>query len=268
MHTGLAYMTGPPGRPLRVGASIIDILGAVFGVVAVLAALRERDRTGYGQRVGSSLFESATFLVGSHIAGSAVTGQPMPPMPARKGAWGIYDVFSVKGGEQIFIGITADGQWRRFCDVFGFADLAADERLGTNASRSAEREWLIPELEARIVCLPVAEVLSACEASNVPHAPVGRPDELLNDPHLQVSGGLLETALSAIGGGPLIGLPALPVEFGAERSRLGLTRQPPRIGEHSLEVLQEGGFSSAEIAELVSSGVVTDGSQTHASATV
>src|SRR3954463_16453109 len=72
-QTGLAFMTGPPGRPLRAGASIIDILGAVFGVTAALAALRERDVTGQGQRVSSSLFESAVFLMGSHMAGLAAT---------------------------------------------------------------------------------------------------------------------------------------------------------------------------------------------------
>ena len=155
MQTGLAYMTGPPGKPLRMGAPIIDILGAVFGIVAVLAALRERERTGRGQRVSSALFESAAFLVGTHIAGSAVTGQPMPPMPARKGAWGVYDVFNTADRQQVFVAVTSDGHWQRFCDKFGFSDLAADNRLASNASRSLEREWLIPELESRLARFPM-----------------------------------------------------------------------------------------------------------------
>lgn len=258
MQTGLAYMTGPPGRPLRAGASIIDILGATFGVIAVLAALRERDRTGRGQRVGSALFESSAFLVGSHIAGSAITGRPMPPMPARKGAWGIYDVFTAKDGEQVFVGVTADGQWRRFCEIFDYPDFAADRRLDTNASRSAEREWLIPELEVRLKRLAFADILQKCEAGSIPHAPVSKPDDLLRDPHLAASGGLLATVLSALGGteGQRIGLPALPLEFGNDKGRPGLTRQPPRTGEHGREVLAECGFTPAEIDALVTSGVL------------
>ena len=122
MQSGLAYMTGPPGRPLRAGAPVIDILGGVFGVVAALAALRERDATGIGQKVASSLFESATFMLGALVVGSAVTGGPMPPMPARKNAWGVYDVFTASDGGQVFIGCTSDGHWQRFCETFGFDD--------------------------------------------------------------------------------------------------------------------------------------------------
>ena len=256
MQTGLAYMTGPPGKPLRMGAPIIDILGAVFGIVAVLAALRERERTGRGQRVGSALFESAAFLVASHIAGSAVTGQPMPPMPARKGAWGIYDVFTSSDQQQVFVAVTSDGHWQRFCEKFGFADLGGDKRLATNAARSVEREWLIPELARRLGRVSLPTILADCEAANVPCARVNRPDDLSSDPHLLAGGALLATALSAFGGGPLVGLPALPLEFGEGRQRPELSRQPPRVGEHGCAVLSEAGFSAAEIQELLGRGVL------------
>lgn len=256
MQTGLAYMTGPPGKPLRMGAPIIDILGAVFGIVAVLAALRERDRTGRGQRVSSALFESAAFLVATHIAGSAVTGQPMPPMPARKGAWGIYDVFTTSDRQQVFVAVTSDGHWQRFCEKFGFGDLASDQRLASNAARSNNREWLIPELERRLARLPIITIMQDCEAAKVPCARVNRPDDLSADPHLLAGSALLRTALSALGGGPLVGLPALPLEFGVERTRLALARQPPRIGEHGPEVLGEAGYSDAEIRNLIATGVL------------
>lgn len=256
MQSGLAYMTGPPGRPLRAGASIIDILGGVFGVVAVLSALRERERTGQGQRVGSSLFESATFLVGSLIAGSAVIGSPVPPMPARKSAWGIYDVFTAKDGDQVFVGVTADGQWQRFCELFGLSDWATDARLADNAHRCEARPWMLPELEARLAALDLDTILAKCEAAQIPFARVGRPDELATDPHLVASGGLLATALSGFGGGPMVDLPALPVEFGDDRARPDLQRQPPLIGEHTHEILSDAGFSPAEIAELRSAGVL------------
>jgi crotonobetainyl-CoA:carnitine CoA-transferase CaiB-like acyl-CoA transferase len=257
MQTGLAYMTGPPGKPLRMGAPIIDILGAVFGIVAVLAALRERDRTGRGQRVGSALFETAAFLVGTHIAGSAVTGQPMPPMPARKGAWGVYDVFATSDGQQLFIAVTSDGHWQRFCTRFGFGDLGSDPRLASNAARCSEREWLIAELDRRLAKFSLHNIMENCELANVPCARVNRPHDLGNDPQLLAGAGLLATALSALGGGPLVGLPALPLEFGDAHARPTLHSQPPRIGEHGSEILLEAGFSAAEIRDLMAAGVIS-----------
>jgi crotonobetainyl-CoA:carnitine CoA-transferase CaiB-like acyl-CoA transferase len=256
MQSGLAYMTGPPGRPLRAGAPVIDILGGVFGVGAALAALRERDATGLGQKVASSLFESATFVLGTVIAGSAVVGGPVPPMPARKNAWGVYDVFTGSDGGQVFIGCTSDGHWRRFCDAFGLAGWRDDERLSSNARRCEAREWMLPELERRLERMTMSDIIERCEAARVAYARVGRPDELSADPHLLAHGGLLATAVSAAGGGPRVGIPALPLEFGDARERLGLERQPPRIGEHTHEVLRDAGFAAKAIGRLIDAGVL------------
>lgn len=255
-QAGLAYMTGPPGRPLRAGASIIDILGAVFGVAAVLAALRERDATGKGGRIGSALFESAVFLMGSHMAGLAATGEPPPPMPARRGAWGIYDVFRTAGEGELFIGITSDQQWARFTAEFGLKEMGADPRLATNALRAAARPWLLPALQEVLAAFPQQEVAERCGRAGISWAPVGKPADLFEDPHLLAGGGLLQTAISALGGGAMFGLPALPVEFGEERRRAGLTRQPPRMGEHSAEVLAEAGFGAPELERLAAAGVI------------
>ncbi|MBL6077243.1 CoA transferase [Belnapia sp. T18] len=259
-QSGLAYMTGPPGRPLRAGASIIDILGAVFGVTAALAALRERDRSGEGQRVCSALFESAVFLMGSHMAGLAATGEPPPPMPARRGAWGIYDAFETGEGGQLFVGVTSDQQWARFTEAFGLPDLAADARLATNAQRAQERSWLVPVLSDVFRRFDQAEVARRCEAAGISWAPVGRPADLFEDPHLLAGGGLLQTAISALGGGAMFGLPALPLEFGEARQRAGLSRQPPRLGEHNGEVLAEAGFAAGEITALAAAGVLAEAS--------
>ncbi|MCR0983898.1 CaiB/BaiF CoA transferase family protein [Roseomonas populi] len=259
-QAGLAYMTGPPGQPLRAGASVVDIMGAVFGIVAVLAALRERDRTGQGQRVGSALFESAVFLVGSHMAGAAATGEPVPPMPARRGAWGVYEPFTTADGGQVFIGVTSDAQWVRFCEVFGFDDLAADERLHTNAERTRARPWLIPELKERIGTLPRDAVVERCEKAAISWAPVGKPADLFEDPHLLAGGGLLATAMSVLGGGTTEALlPALPVEFGGAKERTALQRQPPRMGENNAEVLAEAGFTPDEIEALRRDGILAQG---------
>ena len=257
-QSGLAFMTGPPGRPLRAGASVIDIMGAMFGVIAVQAALRERDATGSGQRVSSALFENAAFLMSTHMAGMAATGLEARPMPVRRGAWAIYEVFDTEGG-QLFIGVTSDQQWSRFVEEFSLEELASDPRLATNVMRLAERSWLIPALQEVIGRLPQDEVARRAERAQVSWAPVAQPGDLFEDPHLLATGGLVEVILSRYGGedGKRARLPALPVEFGADRQRPGLTRQPPRVGEHNAEVLGEAGFSPGEIAALAESGIIT-----------
>jgi len=256
-HVGLAYMTGPPGQPLRAGASIIDILGAVFGVVAAQAALREREATGKGQRVSSALFESAAFLMSTHLAGMTATGLEPQPMPARHGAWAVYEVFPAADGE-LFIGVTSDQQWTRFTEEFGLRALSADPRLATNLMRCAERPWLLPAIKEVVAGLPLAEVMRRCERANVSWAPVGRPGDLFADAHLLAAGGLLDVFISRAGGGDgrKAGLPTLPVEFGAGRGRPILHRQPPRSGEHNREVLVEAGFSLEEVTALAEQGVI------------
>src|SRR6202453_4817505 len=243
-QTGLAWMTGPPGRPLRAGASVIDIMGAVFGVVAAQAALRERDITGKGQRVSSALFESAAFLMSTHMAGMAATGLEARPMPARRGAWAIYEVFNAANEGQLFIGVTSDQQWARFVEEFSLQELAADPRLATNIMRLAERAWLIPALQEILAKLPQPEVEARCERANVSWANVGQPGDLFTDPHLLATGGLPDVFISRLGGteGKRVGLPALPIEFGVDRDRPGIRRQSPRMGEHTREVLAEVGY--------------------------
>ncbi|PPQ34490.1 CaiB/BaiF CoA transferase family protein [Rhodopila globiformis] len=261
-QTGLAYMTGPPGQPLRAGASVIDILGAIFGVVAVQAALREREQTGKGQRVGSALFESAAFLMSTHMAGMAATGLEARPMPARRGAWAIYEVFRTADNGQLFIGVTSDQQWARFVEVFSLQELGSDPRLATNLMRLQERAWLIPALQDVLGRLSQKDIEASCERANVSWARVGQPGDLFTDPHLLATGGLLDVFISRTGGtdGRKVGLPALPIEFGPNRDRPGISRQAPRLGEHSRDVLAEAGFSADEMAGLLRSGVVVDGS--------
>lgn len=257
-QTGLAYMTGRPGDPIRAGASIIDIMGAMFGIIAVQAALRERDTTGKGQRVSSALFENAAFLMSTHMAGIAVTGEDMPPMPARKGAWAIYEVFPCANGGQLFIGVTSDQQWTRFVEEFGLQELAKDPRLATNVMRRDERQWLIPKLKEVIAKLPQGEAAQRLERAHCSWAPVGKPRDLYEDAHLLATGGLLDVFLSRAGGldGVKTRLPALPIEFGDKRERPGVRRQSPRMGEHNAEVLSEAGFSREEIAALTEKKVI------------
>lgn len=259
-HSGLAYMTGPEGHPIRAGASVVDILGAVFGVTGVLAALRERDQTGRGQRVGSALFESAVFLMGSHMAGAATTGERVPPMTARRGAWGIYDVFTCNDDRQLFIGVTSDAQWLRFCASFEFNDYRDEVRLQGNSGRVAQREWLIPDLGRRLSQIGYDELIRLCVEADISWAPVGVPEDLFDNTHLLASGGLLQTALDSAGSSISAHtlLPGLPLEFGAARERMGLRRQPPAAGQHNREVLTEFGFTAREIEHLDFTGTTAE----------
>jgi crotonobetainyl-CoA:carnitine CoA-transferase CaiB-like acyl-CoA transferase len=255
MMGGLAYMTGPIERPLRAGTSVNDIMGGIFGAIGVLAALKERDSTGIGQEIQSALFENNVFLVGQHMMQYAVTGQAAKPMPNRISAWAIYDVFEVLYGEKIFLAVVTDTQWQIFCEAFGFKDLFHDPQLKTNNMRVAQRSRLIPSIQERLVNTPAKEIAHLFETNGLPFAPITRPDELFDDEHLLQTGGLAPITITD---GPLAGtgsaIPLLP--FSMDGERLGVRQNPPRVGQHTEEVLQTLGCTALEIQELVQSGVV------------
>ncbi|NDD75539.1 MAG: CoA transferase, partial [Gammaproteobacteria bacterium] len=184
MMGGLAYMTGPPGRPLRAGTSVIDVTGGMFGAIAILAAIEERHRTGRGQKVSSALFETTVFLVGQHMAQMAVTGQAAKPMPVRISAWAIYDVFETADAQHVFVGIVSDGLWQKFCAAFELHDLAADESLKANNQRVAQREVLLPKVREILKGYTKAELVPILERTGLPFAPIGKPEEMFDDPHL------------------------------------------------------------------------------------
>ncbi|MFN7053923.1 CaiB/BaiF CoA transferase family protein [Hyphomonas sp.] len=251
MMGGLAYMTGPPGRPLRAGASVIDVTGGMFGAIGVLAALQERHTTGRGRQITASLFETTVFLVGQHIAQYAVTGAPAAPMPARVSAWAVYDVFEVQDDERVFVGVVSDGQWTAFCKAFNLDDWGADASLASNNDRVARRDILLPRLRTLFAGYTKDALMQKLEKIGLPFAPIQKPEDLLDDPHLLAGGGLLDMQLPE---GPRVALPALPVSIDGQRP--GLTIDPPRIGAHSEEILAHLGHSREAIADLVRRGLV------------
>jgi crotonobetainyl-CoA:carnitine CoA-transferase CaiB-like acyl-CoA transferase len=250
MMGGLAYMTGLPDRPLRAGSSVIDILGGTFAAVGILAALRERESSGRGQRVTSSLFESTAYLVAQHMAQYELTGEAPPPMSVKRPAWGVYDIFETGGGGRLFVGVVTDTQWETFCREFGEEELRNDGRLKTNGARVKQRSWLIPRLGETFTRFTQDELTRKLEAAGLPFAPIAKPWDLLDDPHLNASGGLLETRIS----GKTIRVPALPLELGGKR--LPKRFDPPEVGEHGRELLAELGCSPQEIKSLHDRGVV------------
>lgn len=251
MMTGLAYMTGPSGRPLRAGTSVVDITGGLFAVIAILVALRERQQTGKGQTVESALFETTVFLMGQHLCYAAQSGEPIPPMPERVSAWAVYETFPVKDGRPIFVGITTDGHWQRFCTVAGRSDLMDDPSLRTNNDRIAARPRLLPILGDLFAGLSMEEAVELCERARIPFAPVTRPEELFDDPHLRATGGLMATTLP---NGVHTALPRLPITL--PQTDLAIRRDPPRAGQDTRAVLATLGFTPAAVADLLAAGVV------------
>ena len=251
MMGGLAYMTGRPGDPLRAGSSVNDIMGGMFGAIGAMAALTQRAQTGRGQEVQSALFENNIFLVAQHMMQFAVTGKAAAPMPERISPWGIYDVFSVKNDEQIFLAVVGDGQWKTFCDAFGYTDLFADPRVTTNNDRVLARGWLIPELRQRLVHFSRAELSQRFEQVGLPFAPITDPQYLFDDPHLRQTGGLAPLTLPD---GRQTEVPLLPITLGGDRP--GLRLDPPKLGEHTDVLLRSLGYSAEAVATLHAEGIV------------
>jgi len=260
MMGGLAYMTGPEGRPLRAGASVNDIMGGMFGAIGVLASLQQRANTGKGQEVSSALFENNVFLVAQHMMQFAVTGQAPSPMPNRISAWGIYDVFTVKDGEQIFLSAVSDTQWVAMCKAFAFDDLLSDDRLNTNNQRVLARDWLLPILRERFADFSAASLSSRFESAGLPYAPITHPVDLFNDPHLLATGGLAPMAIpaDASGAGKPINTHAALLPIALNSERLSIRTGPPALGADTESVLKSLGYTEQQISSLRAGGVILD----------
>ena len=251
MMGGLAYMTGPPGRPLRAGTSVIDVTGGMFGVIGILAALEERHRTGRGQKVASSLFETTVYLVGQHMAQKAVTGQAARPMPVRISAWAIYDVFETSDGEQVFVGVVSDSLWEKFCAAFELRELGADPGYRTNAQRVLARETAAAAgarpLQALRQGRPRREARThrtAVRADRQARGTVRRPAPARERRARR---------------GHAHGRPADATAAAAGRTRRPAPdpgRRAAAAGEHTREVLAGLGIGAAEIESLAAAGAI------------
>ena len=256
MMGGLAYMTGLPNRPLRAGSSVIDITGGMFGVIAILSALHERQTTEVGSHITSALFETTAFLVGQHMAQQAVSGEAPPPMSVRQSAWAIYDVFQLDSGERLFVGIVSDSLWYRFCEEFELAEWAADDSLSTNAGRVVARAHLLEAINRLFSPMSLQALSDRLDRAGLPFAPINTPGDLFNDPHLTASGGLLPLHLTdGDRAGQQTTLPRLPVEFGLTKPPLH--RDVPQAGAHNHEVLSELGLDADAVATLIQDGVIS-----------
>ncbi|MGH1359392.1 MAG: CaiB/BaiF CoA transferase family protein [Burkholderiaceae bacterium] len=249
MMGGLAYMTGRPGDPLRAGSSVNDIMGGMFGAIGALGALIQRGINGKGMEVQSALYENNVFLMGQHMLQYAVTGQQPKPMPARDNPWAVYDVFTVKDNEQIFLAAVSDKQWQVFCKTLALDDLYEREDLKTNNQRVEVRPWLIETLRERLATHSVSALATLMESAELPFALIRRPEELLDDEHLLKTGGLADVVVpDGEKAGSTVKATLFP--FTLDGTRLGVRLQPPRIGQHTQELLEGLGLTLSEIEAL------------------
>ena len=251
MMGGLAYMTGGRYGPLRAGASVNDVMGGMFGAIAILAALNQRHATGEGQYVQSALFENNAFLMAQHMMEGLMMGKPATPMPDRVRAWALYDNFKTADGELVFVGVVTDTQWKVFCEAFGLSDLLADPALKTNPQRVEERPRILPIVTAIFAKMTKQELMDKCEDLGLPFAPIAKPEDLFEDPHLNASGGLVPVTLL---NGRKTKVPNLPIEMDGQR--FGTRLDIPQVGEHTREVLSSLGYTQEAIGAFVEAKVI------------
>ena len=251
MMGGLAYMTGGRYGPLRAGASVNDVMGGMFGAIAILAAIHQRHATGEGQYVQSALYENNVFLMAQHMMEGLMTRKPVVPMPDRIRAWALYDNFKTSDGELVFVGVVTDTQWKVFCEAFDLQKLLADETLKTNPQRVEARPRILPIVTAIFAAMTKQQLMDKCETLGLPFAPIAKPEDLFDDPHLQASGGLTPVTLL---NGEKTRVPVLPIEMDGQR--FGARLDVPRVGEHTREVLAGLGYDADAIDRLFGAGVV------------
>ena len=251
MMGGLAYMTGGRYGPLRAGASVNDVMGGMFGAIAILSALHQRASTGRGQYVQSALFENNAFLMAQHMMEGLATGRPIVPMPDRIRAWAVYDNFKTRDGELVFVGVVTDTQWKVFCEAFGLVDLFNDPALKTNPQRVEARPRILPIVARIFGGMTKQELMDKCESLGLPFAPIAKPEDLFDDPHLNASGGLTPITLPD---GTKTKVPNLPIEM--DGARFGTRLDLPRVGEHTREVLGQLGYDAMAVARLAAENVV------------
>jgi crotonobetainyl-CoA:carnitine CoA-transferase CaiB-like acyl-CoA transferase len=248
---GLISMTGEPGRPgVRVGSSLIDMGTGMWSALGIVAALLERERTGTGTIVDTSLYESALAYVGYHLVGYLADGTvprgqgTMFPMVAP------YQVLPTRDGELMVAGGN-DRLFRTLCEVLELPVLVEDERFRTNPDRVRNREALVEVLSGRLREHDTAEWLPRLAAAGVPAAPVADIEDVVDSEQTQALGMLQPVAHPTI---PELRLPALPLSFDDARPAHRLP--PPLVGEHTAEVLAEAGYSEDEVAALAADGVI------------
>jgi crotonobetainyl-CoA:carnitine CoA-transferase CaiB-like acyl-CoA transferase len=238
MMSGLAVMTGTREKPLRVGSSINDIMGGMFGVIGILAALLARKDTGNGANIRIGLFENCLFAVAQHMVQYEMTGVASTPMPERTHAWPVYDIFTTSDDKSIFIGVVTEGHWTAFCETYDLLEFLENENLRTATDRIEARSWTIPKVREKVARYSAEELTEVLDRLGIPFAMINSPEDLFDDPHVQREGGLVAFENSD---GKLYHAPALPIELSGKG--LGAGMSVPTLGMDTDAIFSEFGLS-------------------------
>jgi crotonobetainyl-CoA:carnitine CoA-transferase CaiB-like acyl-CoA transferase len=234
MMSGLAAMTGTSEKPQRVGSSANDIMGGMFGVISILAALYQKRSGASGADIRIGLFENCLFLVAQHMVEYEMTGVKPRSMPEREHAWPIYDIFETAGGERIFIGVVTEGHWQSFCREFCLSEFLDDPTLRTTTDRILARSRIIPRVTEVIKHCNAAELSAKLDRLNICFSPINRPEDLFGDPHVLRPGGLVNNVNA---NGEAFRVPALPIEWNGASIGEGL--RVPALGADTSAVRAE-----------------------------
>src|SRR5579864_5670481 len=235
MMSGLAAMTGTKEKPQRVGSSANDIMGGMFGVLSILAALyQKRGGAASGADIRIGLFENCLFMVAQHMVEYEMTGNRPRAMPEREHAWPVYDIFEAAGGNRIFIGVVTEGHWQSFCRELGLQEFLDDPALRTTTDRIFARARIIPRVAEEIRRRDIAELSQRLDALNICFSPINRPEDLFEDPHVLRPGGLVNNVTAD---GAPFRVPALPVEWNG--ANLGEGLKVPALGADTAAVRAE-----------------------------
>jgi len=249
-RTGIVSVTGPNAdTPIRAGVSILDVGAGVWLALGITTALLERERSGRGQRVDASLFETGVMLMCYHLLYQQFTGKSPGPEGSRHNAMAPYGAFSTTDGA-IMIGISTDALFRRLCAALDRADWIADPRFATNASRVVNRAALEGPIAELVCSKPSAHWLELFNRHDVPADAVQNAGEVLADPQLAAIDQLAQIELEGAGA---VKIPRLPVRLSLTPAEIA--GPPPKLAEHTRAVLAEAGYSDIDIDGFARAGI-------------
>ncbi|MDE3002095.1 MAG: CoA transferase [Gemmatimonadota bacterium] len=251
-YAGMISVTGEPnGGPTRVGGSVVDFGTGMWAALSVLAALRERDRTGTGATLEASLMDTSLAWVSYHMMGFIATGRVPGPMGSSLGAIAPYRAFPTSDG-YVMIAAGNDAIFRRLCVALELAGVADDPRFRSNSERVANRAILDSIVEAATECMTTDDLLERTKEHAIPASAIQSIDQVVADPQVDAAGMFPRVEHPDLAGYRDV---SLPLRMNGERPRA--EEVPPARGQHSVEILQELGLDEGEIKVLSERGVIS-----------
>jgi crotonobetainyl-CoA:carnitine CoA-transferase CaiB-like acyl-CoA transferase len=249
--SGLMAVTGEPGRPpVRMAPNVVGLPTAFLAAYYVLLAVMAREKTGLGQLIDASFFDTAVYFMAPFVAAYSLTGFIMPKMGSANAAFTPYQCFQC-ADRYIFIGVTNEKFWQAFCSALGLEKMADDPRYSGNDGRLTHRDELIDELGSVLIKLPADEILSKLEAAGVPCAPVAEIPEVLENPQVMSRQMFIDMPYPGTGNLKLTRLPGRASGIGPVK-----TVRAPQLGEHTREIMRQLGYSEIDIDSLTGKGVI------------